>query len=502
MAILKRIRFQLTALALAAFSLAATGAEKLPTVPKWQRLELTLKSSRTYTNALQEAEVRVLFVSPLGETNRVYGFWDGGKNWRVRFQPTFPGRWTYYTMCSDTANPGLHEQTGAFLCTASKSGDRFSSRGPIQPARDQQHFEHADRSPFLWLGDAAWDAATTVSNWAQYVTNRAAQKFTTVQWKLPAATFTGRQSVAVNLTLAKQLDARIATANGAGVLNAIAPLWEINLGTNEPLPEDQAIVLLRYCVARWGADAVAWIIAFDCDSTGAAAARWQRIGRAVFNSVSHAPVVLFAADSSWALDGFRRERWVDALGFQTRQVTDENSLPWLVSGPLSLERQKIPGHPLLTLDPPPAGTAPDFTRRVLWWSWLLNTPAGVSCSVSDESPGATAQTLAPLHDFAAGKEFWRWQPAPQAVLNAPGLESPRSFIAALSTEARDFSVIYLPGPRPLELAARAVPMKSAARWFNPRTGETVGAKVTAAAAKYQFTTPDPGDWVLVIQASK
>src|SRR5262245_52812407 len=88
--------------------------EAITRIPKWQRWELTLKSSVNYTNPLQEAEMRVLFVSPLGETNRVYGFWDGGKEWKVRFKPGFPGRWRYYTMCSDVGNPGLHGKSGEF----------------------------------------------------------------------------------------------------------------------------------------------------------------------------------------------------------------------------------------------------------------------------------------------------------------------------------------------------------------------------------------------------
>lgn len=499
MAIPKCLQFLATTLAVAAGSVALAHADKLPAVPKWQPLELTFKSSHTYTNALQEAEVRVLFVSPLGETNRVYGFWDGGKTWHVRYQPTFPGRWTYYTMCSDTANAGLHEQTGSFLCTASKGEDRFASHGPILVARDQQHFEHADRTGFLWLGDAAWAHTPDGKAWESYVTNRAAQKFTAIQWALPSGTFTAGEGATLNLAQAKIIDAKLAAASNAGLLSAIAPLWEIGDPAVAALSEDQAIARLRYCVARWGAANVAWVIAFDCDSSGTQAARWQRIGRAVFNSVSHAPVILFAGDSNWVLDGFRRERWVDALGFQTRTVTDENSLPWLLSGPLSLERRKVPARPLVTLDPPNANaSSTGFARRVLWWSLLLNTPAGVSCV----PPETTEPEIAPLNDFFATRAFWLLQPVPGLVLNAAESESAAPQLVTLSTENRDFTVIYVPGQRTLDLAAKAVPMKSTARWFNPRNGESLPAKVAASAAKYQFTTPTAEDWVLVIQATK
>ena len=82
--------------------------------------------------------MRVLLDSPLGETKRLYGFWDGAKVWKVRFKPGVPGTWRYYTMCSDTANAGLHGKTGEFLCTAPDTETRFSQHGPVQVAREMR----------------------------------------------------------------------------------------------------------------------------------------------------------------------------------------------------------------------------------------------------------------------------------------------------------------------------------------------------------------------------
>ena len=62
--------------------LAAPASSKLPVVPKWQRFEQSFRSSFVYSNALQDAAFRVAFVSPMGETNEVDGFWDGGRTWR------------------------------------------------------------------------------------------------------------------------------------------------------------------------------------------------------------------------------------------------------------------------------------------------------------------------------------------------------------------------------------------------------------------------------------
>jgi len=503
-------------------------AQEMSSVPKWQRFELTLKSSRNYANPLHDAQMRVLFVSPLGETNRVYGFWDGGKTWRVRYQPAFPGRWTYYTMCSDTSNSGLHERTGEFLCIAAKAENRFAEHGPIQVARDNQHFEHADRTPFLWLGDAAWRAAerSLLRDWNEFVQTRASQKFNTVQWKLPAAVFKGRALIELNLESFRQIETKIESASQAGLLSAIAPLWEIGTSADETLPEDQAISLLRYCVARWDTENVAWIVAFEADNTGMQAARWQRIGRAVFSSVSHAPVVILPGESTWVLDNFRNESWIGAIGLQTVQVKNEDSLPWLLNGPLSLERTKSPARPLITLAPAAETLNSPFTtsglsRRLLWWNLLLNTPAGVSCCAADVADWTTtprapvaaqpwyqatslasATAITPISDCFGSRDFWRLLPLSQAVIRQSEIKIPRNQIVAAGTELRDLIVAYVPEDRTIGIAQRAFPAGAGGTWFNPRTGTTTPANAVGATAAYNFATPAPGDWLLVLNARK
>lgn len=512
--------------------------ETVARIPKWQRWELPLKSSVTYANPLQEAELRVLLVSPLGETNRVYGFWDGGREWKVRFKPIFPGRWRYYTMCSDQANAGLHGRSGEFLCTAPEGGSRFQQHGPVAVARTQQHLEHSDRTPFFWLGDAAWLAAikSTPADWQEYVKQRAAQKFNAVNWQLAAATpdgkttfFSAAENLTVNPAAFRQLDAKIIAANQAGLLNAIAPLWEI--GRPETVSEEQAIQLLRYVVARWGAEDLAWLIAFESDSTGAQARRWQSIGRAVFAPITHAPVVLLPGESFWVCDAFRRERWVDVLGMQTSSVRDENQLPWLLSGPLAQERSKEPSKPLLTVAPPAEGKIfglagaidGEFTRRQLWWNALLNTPAGVNYAAKDvadwtvssfkrdvpdpwrealDLPGASA--MAPLAGSLATKEFWKLRPIarPSAVKDEPAGLSQR--LVVTTTEAQDLTVIYLPGAQPLaETLAENIglpPVSQQAIWLNPRTGERQPAgQVKPKSNEPSLMPPGAGDWVLLRQ---
>src|SRR6185369_6486964 len=123
------------------------------------------------------------------------------------------------------------------------------------------------------------------------------------------------------------LDAKIEALDHAGLLNVIAPLREIDGQTVEELPEDQTALLLRYLIARWGANHVAWLLAFD----GNRNARWQRIGRDVFaDAPGRGLVIIFPGELGWAFDEFRNETWADAFGFGLGQNLDDDSLKWLV----------------------------------------------------------------------------------------------------------------------------------------------------------------------------
>jgi hypothetical protein len=540
----KNLRLPLAALlALTILTPTTAPAAELPVVSKWERFEVALKSSVRYTNAVQQAELEATFVSPLGETNRVPGFWDGGKTWRVRFAPDMPGRWVYFTSCSDTANNGLHQRSGEFVCTAATGQTRFGEHGPLRVARNRRHLEHADRSPFLWLGDAAWDAPcrAELKDLEFYASERAKQKFNVVQWKFtptagkkPKAPFTGHERISLDVDYWKQLDAKVDTLNRAGLLSALAPLWEIGPEADQVLPEDQAAALLRYAVARWGANDVAWIVAFEADRTGRQAARWQRIGRAVFGNITHAPVILLPGETHWVADEFRNETWVDAFGFATTQVTNEDELQWLLTGPLTLERRKLPARPLIALSPPAEVTAKsesvpgldaDQVRHLLWWSLLVTTPAGVSYRADDvatwnphmeklpngdKTPPAWkqalslpgAKNLAPLSEAFNSIAFDRLRPFSLAVVNQAGRRSPLRYIAAEGTEARDLTVLYVPQERTVEVALGAIPRMPTTTWFNPRTGQSRPAIGTFGPNACQFAAPGAGDWLLILKAGK
>src|SRR5262245_36583299 len=116
----------------ALFSAAAGASGAGKTVATYERFEATFESASDYANPVQEASLTAAFTSPQGEKSTVPGFWDGGKTWRVRFQPTGPGKWKFETTCSDKANKGLHGQSGEYTATAARTNNSLALHGPIR----------------------------------------------------------------------------------------------------------------------------------------------------------------------------------------------------------------------------------------------------------------------------------------------------------------------------------------------------------------------------------
>jgi hypothetical protein len=525
----------------------AAASAKTPVIAKWGRFEQAFKSGVVYSNALQDASLTVLFTSPLGDTSEVDGFWDGGKTWCVRFSPDQPGRWTFKTACSDTANLSLHHQTGEFLCTAATGETRFHKHGQVRVARDQRHLEHADGTPFFWLADTVWTGARAAEpkDWGFYAETRASQRFTVAQWAVvpgedvkKQAAYTGfPERIVINPDFFKRLDAKLNTLSQAGILSAIVPVLELQSQKFKPVPltDDQEELLVRYVVARWGADPVVWMLAFEGDSAGKNAGRWKKIGQSVFGSRPHAPVVLFPGETQWVLDEFRGQKWVDVFGFQSITDVTEDALMWTFTGPFAAEWKKEPARPLIPFAPYENGVAAhstnrfgsDDVRHAVYWSVLMTPPAGVSYGAQgvvnwdltvEEHPAKTkgadlplwrkalflpaGKQMAHLAKFMDSIDFWTLRPQPKAVAKQPGDMSPRRFIAAACNEANSLSVVYVPEDRTVEVMLNVLPQSPSVGWVNPRTGLNNPTVAVVGGNSCQFPTPDPGDWLLVMKAGK
>ena len=82
----------------------------------WEKQELTFTSARTFANPYTEVTVWVDLKGP-HFAKRVYGFWDGGKTFRVRLLATEPGVWSWQSG-SNPPDPGLASKRGSFTAIA------------------------------------------------------------------------------------------------------------------------------------------------------------------------------------------------------------------------------------------------------------------------------------------------------------------------------------------------------------------------------------------------
>jgi hypothetical protein len=522
-------------------------------VPKWSVFERAFESAVAYNNPLQQTTLRVTFTSPLGDKREVEGFWDGEQTWRVRFSPNQMGRWNYATVCSDTTNNGLHEQSGSFLCTPSYGLTRFDLHGPVRLSRDGHYLMHEDLTPFFWLGDTAWSGPLLArpEDWLLYLRERQRQKFSVVQWvatqfraaphgdRLHQLPYSGKEKITINPTFFQELDIKVTDIDRSGFLSAPVLLWAIAGGSDPSvnpgvsLPEDQAILLARYMIARWGANNIVWVLGGDGDYRGEKADKWKRIGRALFAEREHAPVVLHPGGMHWNLNEFQDEKWLNIIGYQSGHGDDNQTLQWIFNGPPAKDWKKEPPRPFINLEPPYENHiayqsqkrhTPESVRRAIYWSLLVAPTAGVTYGghgvwgwddgtkppVDHPSTGIPmpwrlaltmpgAEQMAHVSDLFNSIEFWRLRPAPEILVVQPGTGTPARHIAAARSEKGDLSVIYVPNERNIKVKSNAIPSSPDLTWFNPRTGETAAPVGVVANDAVEFATPGEGDWVLVMK---
>jgi hypothetical protein len=328
------------------------------------------------------------------------------------------------------------------------------------------------------------------------------------------------------------------TLNRAGLLSAPVMLWAIGGGSNPKvnpgfsLPEDQAIRLAQYMVARWQGHDVLWILPGDGDYRGEKAEKWKRIGRAVFGEGPHAPVVLHPGGMHWVLREFQHEPWVDIHGYQSGHGDDDKTLRWMTEGPPSTDWKLAPTRPFINLEPPYENhiayqsrkrISPLVVRRAVYWSLLNHPTAGVSYGGhgvwgwDDGSAPPTdhkgsgiplpweqalvmpgAEQMAHVAAIFTSIDFWRLRPSQHVVAEQPGAESASGFVAAAASDKGDLLVVYTPEVRTIAVHSKAIG-RGRAMWHNPRTGERTNASGTPSDSLTRFQTPAQGDWVLLVR---
>lgn len=146
-------------------------------------VEWTIQSQKTYSDPFNDVEVDVVF-SKDGQSWRIPTFWRGGQQWTVRFAPPFPGTYTYRYQSTDADNSDLNGHGGEVLIAPYSGNNSLLKRGALRVSANRRYFEHADGTPFYWLGDTWWAGLSDRLSWEGFqtlVADRKAKGFTLVQ---------------------------------------------------------------------------------------------------------------------------------------------------------------------------------------------------------------------------------------------------------------------------------------------------------------------------------
>lgn len=526
----------------------AMGAEGDPIVHTWGRWEGRFDSAHDHAHPTRSVALTAEFTSPSGERRQARGFWDGGRTWRLRFSPDTAGTWTYRTASADASDTGLHDRTGSFTCAPYRGDNPLFRYGTIEVAQSGRHFQHADGTPFFFLADTCWNGPhlAAPADWDRYLSDRTAKRFSAVIFTaLPfrglaanadgRTAYSGREQIEIDPAFFQRLDRTIDAMNDRGLLAVPLILHagkdtERNAGHH--LPQDQAIVLARYVVARYDAHHVLWNLVAEGEFDGWGARYWQQVGRAVFADGKNHPVTLHPYGLDWALYSSLEESWMDVVGYQSGHGDNEAYLRWIPQGPPSWSWVLHPYRPFVNLEPPYEGYLAYHSRtpfdaaavrRHTYWSLLSSPVAGVGygghgvwgwddgtgtpfaheytgkSSAWHEAlhlPGSTS--MRHLADLMASLPWWTLRPAPDLLAAQPGTEDARFTVVASRTDDGRIALVYV--PRGSHATLRPAATSGAhATLIAPSTGTRSPLNAPTDGANWTVPLPTGEDWLILLE---
>jgi len=249
------------------------------TTEQWNMVEFTRISAERYANPFAEVQVDVVFRN--GDRKWIVpSFWAGGDKWTVRFAPPLQGDYTCEFKCSDAANKGLNGIEQPLRVTPYTGDNPLLKHGFLRVSVDQRHFEHADGTPFFWLGDTWWKCLCKRMTWEGFqelTADRKAKGFSVVQivcgpypdeavfearWENEGGKpYLNRQFTEVNPAYFEYADRRLKHLVEAGLVPAIVGGW--GRGDCDGMKMAGVDGIKRHwrnLIARYGAYPTIWII--------------------------------------------------------------------------------------------------------------------------------------------------------------------------------------------------------------------------------------------------
>jgi hypothetical protein len=128
----------------------------------WQMQEITLNAAKNYDNFYTDVTCWIELKGP-NFSKRIYGFWDGGNIFRIRFVATEPGNWQWTSGSNQPDDNGLNNKTGKFVAVKWTEEEKLQNpnhHGFVRSSTNGHALQYADGTPFFMVGDT-WLAGTT-----------------------------------------------------------------------------------------------------------------------------------------------------------------------------------------------------------------------------------------------------------------------------------------------------------------------------------------------------
>ncbi|SDW35503.1 protein of unknown function [Lutibacter oricola] len=132
---------------------------KFITIEKWEVLDVNLKSSGKVKSPFN-VDLSANFIHEDGEEMKISGFYNGGKEWILRFSSSKPGKWIYTTKSS---NKGLNNKKGTVVVLDKNSKNHHGEI--IVDPKNPEYFIYEDGTPyFLMAFECDWMYALDYKN--------------------------------------------------------------------------------------------------------------------------------------------------------------------------------------------------------------------------------------------------------------------------------------------------------------------------------------------------
>jgi hypothetical protein len=390
--------------------------------------EWTVESKKAYADPFNDVDVDVIF-SRSGESWRVPTFWRGGSKWTVRFAAPTPGEYSYRLESTDHSNPDLNGHEAKVTITAYKGSNPLLQHGMLRVSANKRYFEHADGTPFYWLGDTWWSGMSTRLSWEDFqklTADRKSKGFTVIQIVAGLVPFEEQapsdpgfcneggcvwdpEFKQINPKFFDYADRRVEHLVDSGMVPAIVGGWNISI-------EQMGVAKLkkhwRYIIARYSAYPTFWVIGGEVFDPPEAVAKklgpmfrgqspggWTEVGRYIrATDPLHHPTTVHEVSP-------------DDLPLQDESVTDFALFqPAHFSWPsIAVEVAEVSAHYSRTALTKPlvvgeigyerlGETHLEDFQRVAFWLGMLNGAAG-------HTYGANGT----WESYSADKPFHRWK---------------------------------------------------------------------------------------------